>query len=187
MKKVMFWVVLGIGISLTIVFFIEKKSFVVYEPTNSAVKAIIDKLARVSVYPEIPHRFDIMQPGVLQHLDRRFTYDTVPGKLLNGILFQGIHEPVEGTHVEVELLVPADIYFFFHYKVNGGYSDIFPELDGWERSEQAPQYDIHNGMHGLRMIMYHLEGEAGIYQIPPTVTDKACFSIVFQPREPLDL
>ena len=73
---------------------------------------------------------------------------------------------------------PATIYFFFHHTVDGGYGDIFAGLPGWARAEPAPQYDIHNGDHGHRMVMYRLDADAGAYAIPPTTRDRACFSIV---------
>ncbi len=76
---------------------------------------------------------------------------------------------------------PAKVYFFFHQGADGGYSRIFPTLDGWERCAVFPQYDIHNGDHGLRMVMYQLEADPGTYSIPATTADRACFNIVFQP------
>jgi len=143
-----------------------------------------EKMVRVTVEPPFDFRFGIMQPGVLQHIDRNYTYDVVPEELLNGLLFQGIHRPPAGTAVTMELLVPATIYFFFHYKVHGGYAGIFERMEGWERCDTAPQYDIHNGDHGLRMIMYRREAPAGTYAIPPTEEYRACFSFVICPVDP---
>jgi hypothetical protein len=121
-----------------------------------------------------------MRPGVLQHLDRTYTYDEVPPELVNGWLFQGIHRPPAGTAVEIELMAPATIYFFFHPREDGGYTAIFSTLENWERCAAFPRYDIHNGDHGLKMVMYKLEARAGAYSIPPTTKDRACFSMVFQ-------
>jgi hypothetical protein len=142
-----------------------------------------EKIVKVAVKPPFDFRFGIMEPGVLQHVDRSYTYDVVPEELLNGLLFQGIHRPPAGTVVSIELLAPATIYFFFHYKVDGGYSEIFEKMKDWERCVTAPQYDIHNGDHGLRMIMYRLEAAKGTYIIPPTVKDRACFSFVILKNE----
>ena len=104
----------------------------------------------------------------------------IPEELENGILFQGIHLPPKGTVIQIELLKPAIIYFFFHETVNWGYIEIFPYLKHWEKSISAPQYDIYNVSHGLKMIMYKMVANEGIYIIPPTQEDKACFSIVFK-------
>ncbi|MCP4457311.1 MAG: hypothetical protein GY816_04690 [Cytophagales bacterium] len=101
----------------------------------------------------------------------------------NGLLFQGIHRPPKGTALTIELLKPATVYFFFHHKVNGGYSEIFSNLKNWEKCPSAPQYDIYNGDHGLEMIMYKMVAEKGIHKIPPTTKNRACFSIVFQQNE----
>jgi hypothetical protein len=125
-----------------------------------------------------------METGVLQHLDRSYTYDVVPPELVNGWLFQGIHRPPAGTDIEIELMAPATIYFFFHPREDGGYTAIFSKLENWERCAAFPQYDIHNGDHGLKMVMYKLEARGGTYSIPPTTKDRACFSMVFQTGRP---
>lgn len=179
--------IIGVAIIIAILalvslLFRDRTPALKYGETVASVQEVVDKLVKVRVIPDIPYRFDIMQPRVQQHLDRAWTYDTIPPELLGGILFQGIHEPVKGTTIELELLTSADIYFFFHHASDGGYTDIFPNLEGWKRSESAPQYDIHNGTHGLNMIMYHLDANAGIYTIPATTKDKACLSIVFQAK-----
>jgi len=147
------------------------------QPVEDAIGKA-EKIVRVIVEPPFDFRFGIMKPGVLQHIDRTYTYDVVPEELLNGVLFQGIHRPPTGTAVTIELLVPATIYFFFHYKVDGGYAEIFQKMENWERCDTAPQYDIHNGDHGLNMIMYRREAVAGTYAIPPTEEYRACFSFV---------
>lgn len=141
-----------------------------------------EKLVKVRVTPPFNYSFGRMKPGVLQHIDRRYTYDVVPQELLNGFLFQGIHRPSKGTVVEIELSAPAKIYWFFHKGGDGGYGRIFEQLDGWERCEAFPQYDIHKGDHGLRMVMYRLNAGPGTYRIPATTVDRACFNIVFQPN-----
>ncbi len=137
----------------------------------------------INVTPPFEFKYSTMKVGALQHLDRKYTYDVIPKELLNGLLFQGIHRPPEGTAIEIRLSSPAKIYFFFHHTVDGGYSEIFPKLKGWKKSADAPQYDIHNGGHGLRMTMYEMDAKAGTYAIPPTTRDKACFNIVFQSDE----
>lgn len=150
-------------------------------PSEDALR-IAEKLVLVKVTPSFNFSFDFMKPGVLQHLDRQYTYDVVPEELMNGLLFQGIHRPPKGTSIEFELLSPATVYFFFHHEVDGGYSSIFETLPNWQHSDVFPQYDIHNGDHGLKMVMYQLEADAGSYSIPPTAEDRACFNIVFQER-----
>jgi hypothetical protein len=147
---------------------------------NAAMLSIAERLVRVEVTPSFNFSFEFMKLGVLQHLDRQYTYDVIPQELLGGLLFQGIHRPPGGTSIEFELLSPATVYFFFHDKVDGGYSSIFEALPRWRRCDVFPQYDIHNGDHGLKMVMYQLEAGPGLYSIPPASEDRACFNIVFQ-------
>jgi len=142
-----------------------------------------EKSVKVTVTPTHESKFDVMKEGVLLHLDRKYTYDVIPEELIGGLLFQGIHRPPKKYVVDIEILVPATIYFFFHYTANGGYSEIFKTLDGWEICDVSPQYDIHNGDHGLTNIMYKCEAEVGKISIPPTTKKKACFNIVFQSKK----
>jgi hypothetical protein len=67
----------------------------------------------VIVTPDFNFRFDSMKPGVIQHVDREYTFDYIPAELENGLLFQGIHRPVKGTSITIEIFRPATIYFFF--------------------------------------------------------------------------
>ena len=150
--------------------------------SNKSKLEAAEKGVKVYVTPPYKFNFDTMTPGVIQHIDRRYTYDVIPPELINGLLFQGIHRPSKGTAIKFELLLPTTVYFFFHNEVDGGYSEIFTSFNNWERSDVFPQYDIHNGDHGLKMVMYKLEAEPGTYHIPPTTKDRACFSIVFQPK-----
>ena len=149
---------------------------------NGQISKAAKQWVDVKVTPSYEFRFDVMRPGVLQHIDRPYTYDVVPPILMNGLLFQGIHRPPEGTAIRIELFAPADVYFFFHHTEDGGYTAIFSELENWKPSTTFPQYDIHNGSHGLKMVMYRLEADAGTYLIPPTTRDRACFNIVFQSK-----
>lgn len=139
-----------------------------------------EKLVRVSTTPTFEYSFDYMTQGVLQHLDRDYTYDVVPEQLQGGLLFQGIHRPPKGTVVSLELVAPTTIYFFFHFEIDGGYTGIFENLKDWKRSDAAPQYDIHNGDHGLKMTMFELEAQSGTIKIPATTKNRACFNIVFK-------
>lgn len=141
------------------------------------------ELVKVTVSPPHESKFDIMKEGVLLHLDRKYTYDIIPSELLGGLLFQGIHRPPKNYIVDIELLSPAIIYFFFHNTANGDYDKIFESLDNWKLCDTFPQYDIHNGEHGLTMIMYKYEAEIGKIIIPPTTRKKACFNIIFQSKE----
>jgi hypothetical protein len=141
-----------------------------------------EESVKVTVIPAHEQKFGVMEPGALLHLDRKYTYDVIPPELSGGVLFQGIHRPPKDYVVEIDLLAPATIYFFFHYTANGGYSEIFKTLDNWEICDVAPQYDIHNGEHGLTMIMYKCEADIGKIVIPPTTRKKACFNIVFQEK-----
>lgn len=150
-----------------------------YNPNEEMVE-LASEIVKMDIYPPFPYSFDYMTEGVQQHLDRDYTYDVIPWQLKGGLLFQGIHRPPTGTSIRMELLQPATVYFFFHHKTDGGYTKIFENLPGWKRSENAPQYDIKNGDHGLRMTMFEFEAQVGIIEIPRTTKDKACFSIVFQ-------
>lgn len=150
-----------------------------HKPNVEMIKKA-EKLVRITPNPIFNYSYDIMEKGVIQHLDRDYTYDVIPKELKNGVLFQGIHRPPKGTFIKIELLKPAIIYFFFHETVDGGYAEIFPKLKQWEKSISAPQYDIYNGSHGLKMIMYKMVAKEGIYIIPPTQEDKACFNIVIK-------
>ena len=80
-----------------------------------------------------------MKPSVIQHVDREYTYDYIPAELENGLLFQGIHRPVKGTSIIVELFRPAKIYFFFQNTWDGGYSEIFSNLKEWGKCTDTPQ------------------------------------------------
>ncbi len=135
---------------------------------------------RVSATPNFSYSYDTMKTGVIQHVDREYTYDYIPSELKNGLLFQGIHRPVSGTSIKIELFRPATIYFFFQNTWDGGYSEIFSNLKEWEKCTDTPQYDIHNGDHGLDMTMYKTKAKRGSYQIPATTKENACFNIVFQ-------
>ncbi|MBC8128195.1 MAG: hypothetical protein H8M99_13725 [Gloeobacteraceae cyanobacterium ES-bin-144] len=150
-------------------------------PNKEMIK-MAEKIVRVKVTPPFQYSFDLMRQGVLQHNDRRYTYDVVPPELVGGFLFQGIHRTPKGTAVEFELRSPAKVYFFYHSTADGGYSKILAKLPNWKRSSVFPQYDIHNGQHGLKMEMYQLEADAGTHSIPASTKDRACFNIVFQPN-----
>lgn len=134
----------------------------------------------VKVSPQFRHRFAVMNLGVRQHLDRKYTYDEVPPFMEGGLLFQGIHRPPKGTKVTIELERPAQVYFFFHNTVDGGYGEIFAELSGWSQVKPAPKYDLEGGDHGKHMIAYRADLGAGTHTIPATTKARACFSIVFQ-------
>jgi hypothetical protein len=134
---------------------------------------------KVNVTPSMEFDFDRIKPGVKQHQDVKYTYDKVPPELLNGLLFRGNHRVHKGTGISITLLEPARIYFFFHPSADGGYTNIFLKLKNWEVCDTAPQYDIHNGTHGLKMTMYCLNATPGTYTIPPTTKANACFSMVF--------
>jgi len=168
-------------------YIIKTRSFFFEEEQQSALPNVAmiaeaEQLVKVTTTPDFIYSFDHMTEGVLQHLDRDYTYDIVPEELKGGLLFQGIHRPPKGTVVVMDILEPTTISFFFHSTVDGGYSQIFENLDGWEKTNPAPQYDIHNGDHGLDMTLYLLNAQPGIYSIPATTKDRACFSIIFQKK-----
>jgi len=137
---------------------------------------------KITVSPKFEYSFATMQKGVLMHLDRKYTYDIIPEELLGGLLFQGIHRPPANQSIEIEILEPATIYFFFHDTANGDYDKIFKDMKDWELCSTFPQYDINNGVHGLTMIMYKIDAKVGKYIIPPTKRKKACFNILFQQK-----
>ncbi|WP_067149713.1 hypothetical protein [Pseudotamlana agarivorans] len=157
----------------------SKNLKLLYKPNNEFVSKI-EKNVLVTTNPKIKYNYDFMNPGVIQHLDRNYTYDYIPQELEGGIIFQGIHRPKKGLSIKIELFKPALVFFFFHHSVDGGYTEIFKSLGGWSLYEDTPKYDIHNGDHGLNMIMYKLDATKGTYYIPPTLKDKACFNIVFK-------
>ena len=161
-------------------FFTSEEKPVSHHPNQTIIRQA-EAIVSVTVSPPFDFSFDTMTPGVIQHLDRNYTYDVVPADLEGGLLFQGIHRPPIGTTLTLEIKQPTVVSFFFHSKVDGGYSKIFKELEGWVLSEAKPQYDIHNGTHGLDMTAYQRVAASGVYFIPPTTKDRACFSIVFQP------
>ena len=178
------WYLLALGVTIFLLFvFSNTRSSEGKHTTkapNSEMIREAEKLVTVAMTPAFEYSFDHMTEGVLQHLDRNYTYDVIPYQLNGGLLFQGIHRPPTGTSLQIELLQPATVYFFFHSKTDGGYSRIFEELPIWKQSPIAPQYDIKNGGHGLNMTMYETDAQPGILYIPATTSDRACFSIVFQ-------
>jgi len=179
---VIFLAIAAVGLAAFFVFMAEENSEeqkITYTPNEEMVKRA-SEIVNVSVYPDFPFTYDYMTEGVTQHLDREYTYDVIPYQLKGGLLFQGIHRPEKGTTVSIELLKPATLYFFFHDETDGGYTRIFENLPRWRRLVTAPQYDIHNGKHGLQMTMFALEAEPGLIEIPPTTKDRACFSFVIQ-------
>tara|TARA_B110001450_G_scaffold255329_1_gene282599 strand:+ start:1637 stop:2215 length:579 start_codon:yes stop_codon:yes gene_type:complete len=149
-----------------------------HKPNIQFVEEVENKVV-ISMTPKFIYSYALMKNGVYQHLDRNYTYDYIPTELKNSILFQPIHRPSKGTVLKIELYEPATIYFFFHYTADGGYSKIFQDLNGWEKCNDAPKYDIYNGDHGLKMNMYKMTADKGTYMIPPTIEDSACFNIVF--------
>lgn len=178
---------IGLFITFLGVFFLTTELFSSGEKQQTTIPNIemiaeADQLVKVTTTPAFEYSFDRMTKGVLQHLDRDYTYDVIPGHLIGGMLFQGIHRPPKGTVVSMEILKPTTVSFFFHSRVDGGYSQIFEQLDGWKKISPAPQYDIYNGDHGLDMTLYQLDASPGFITIPATTKDRACFSIVFQEK-----
>lgn len=157
----------------------NKKSRPFHSPDIEMVKKV-EKKIRIITMPEILYSYSIMKKGVIQHLDRNYTYDVIPEEITGGFVFQGIHRPPRGTVIHIEVLEPGTLYFFFHAEVDGGYGEIFKKLPGWVKCQDAPKYDINNGEHGLNMIMYHLNAERGTYFIPPTTKERACYNIVYK-------
>ncbi|CAM4196330.1 hypothetical protein [Zobellia nedashkovskayae] len=157
----------------------SKIKYADFKPNTQMIKKV-EQNFKVSVKPEFDYSYAFMESGVIQHLDRGYSYDSIPTELQGGILFQGIHKPAKGTSVTIELYQPYTIYFFFHSYVDGGYAEIFKNLEGWKKCEVAPMYDLEGGDHGKNMTMYKFKGNPGIYSIPETTADRACFNIVFQ-------
>ena len=151
---------------------------------NSDIESRAGELVKVSTTPTLDYQFDNMSAGVLQHVDRKYTYDIVPKEINNGLLFRSVHEAPKGTVVKFELLSPARVFFFFCRNQDGGYSDIFESLPKWKKSNRFPQYDIYQGSHGLVMSMFYLEADVGLYTLPATTKDNACFNIVFKKHLP---
>ena len=150
---------------------------------NPAMRAVAERVVKVTLDPASAFGFDTMRVGALQHIDRDYTYDVVPEELLGGLLFQGIHRAPTGTQLRFDLLQPATVFVFFHPDKDGGWSKAFAALPEWKRCETFPQYDIHNGKHGLTMIMHRLEAGPGRFELPATTEDQGCFNLVFQPKQ----
>lgn len=148
-----------------------------HEPEHALLRTLATKVV-ISADPPFAFGCDTMRVGVIQHLDRNYTYDVVPEELENGLLFQGIHRPAKGTTLKIEVVRPVRIYFFFHTEVDGGYGKIFDRLPNWTKCERAPAYDIRNGDHGMHMTMYKIDANVGTLLIPATTQDKACFNMV---------
>ena len=153
--------------------------YTLHTPNKSFIKEV-EKKVIVQINPEENYSYAVMEAGVIQHLDRTYTYDYIPEILNGGILYQGMHRPVKGTIVSIELFEPADIFFFFHHTVDGGYTEIFKNEIDWQECFDNPKYDVYNGDHGKYMKMFKLSSEAGKFEIPATTKDRACFSIVFK-------
>lgn len=151
-------------------------------PPNQEMIKAAQRLVKVRVTPSFPFSFDLMKPGVFQHIDRRYTYDVVPPELINGFLFQGIHRPGKGTKVEFDLLSPAKVYFFFHEGGDRSYSAIFAKLDGWKRCASFPQYDIHNGDHGLKMVSTSSRLARELIRFLPPLRTRPVSISFFSPR-----
>lgn len=181
-SRISFFILLLVLISL---FILMKKNFSSNEllipvELDQGIALRASDLVNVTVTPAFNYSFTTMTKGAIQHLDRNYTYDNIPEVLEGGLLFQGIHRPPKGTSIRLEVRKPATVYFFFHSRVDGGYSQIFAGLPAWKKHDQAPQYDVKNGDHGLDMTMYFMHVDPGSYSIPATTADRACFSIVFQ-------
>lgn len=158
---------------------------VTHKPNEYLINQV-EKKVIVSLKPDIEYSYDYMKEGVIQHLDRNYTYDYIPKEIKNIVLFQGVHRPVNETSIKFELFESAMVYFFFHETVDGGYSEIFKKLNGWLECYDTPKYDIYNGSHGLKMKMYKKHHEKGVYQIPETTKARACFSIGFKFKNKLN-
>lgn len=154
-----------------------------YHAPDPAMQAAADRIVKVTLTPESEFGFDTMRVGALQHIDRDYTYDVVPDELRDSLLFRGIHRAPTGTKLAFDLLVPTTVYVFFHPDKDGGWTSAFANLPEWKRCETFPQYDIHNGKHGLTMIMHRLDAKPGRYELPGTTEDQGCFNVVFKPLE----
>jgi carbamoyltransferase len=148
----------------------------------------LHKLLKLEVTDIDNPKFDIMKPGVKQHIDREYSYDIVPDELLHGYLFQNVHRTLKGTKFKFELAAPTDVYFIFHKDYDGGYKEIIPNLDGWKLCDEAPQYDVFRPIHqdpthGMGLIMYKLEAKEGSYEIPTSTAEEwSCISMVFKKK-----
>lgn len=152
---------------------------------DPAFNESIEQLVTVFTNPSFDYSFDHMKKGVIQHLDRTYTYDYVPKEIEDGVLFQGIHRTPINTELEIELKVPAKVYLFFHVNYDGGLNQGLKQNPDWKRCDDAPKYDIFNGDHGKNMIMYVMDGKIGTYALGATTKDRACFNIVFKGIEDL--
>jgi len=125
------------------------------------------------------YRLDVMKKGVKKDIDRHYTYDIIPPEIDGGVLLQAPHRLV-ATSIEIQLHEPVLVYFIFHDICDGNYTNIFKDLEEWEKCTEAPQYDIdpspHNHPdreHGKPQTMYKLRStKPGIYRIPTSEKSK---------------
>ncbi len=148
---------------------------------NYEMRSIVDKHISIKIHPEMQYSFALMEKGVLQNTDRRYTYDYIPEKLNGGYLFQGLHRTPTGTSFQFEFKEPVMIYFFFHTRLDGGYGSIFPLIKNWTKEPDVPMYDIYNDDHGHNMTMYSAAFKPGNYTIPKTTEQDGCIGFVIKP------
>ncbi len=155
----------------------DAKVSLLHKPNKELITETEKKII-ISSEPSFTYSYAPFRKGVLQHLDRDYTYDVIPEEMEGGLLYQGIHRPPKGTKIKLAIKQPTTVYFFFHDNFDGGYTKIFKDLHNWKQIPVAPKYDVNNGTHGLSMIVFKADLEKGVHVIPETTKDKACFSIV---------
>jgi len=180
LKKYTLFSLLALMLSVALATYFGIQLKLTNERQNRTLTSMVNPLVDIDITPKLEYQFDIMSEGVLQHIDRPYTYDIIPEDLRGGTLFRSIHEVPKGTTIRFKILSPSQVYFFFCHGQDGGYSEIFELLPGWKRREDFPQYDIYNGSHGLIMTMFSFNAAPGIYEIPETTKKGACFNIVFR-------
>jgi len=179
-KSKLFKLLIFISMVLSFSYFLFSSELIKDHRKKDEKLEIAKNLVKIQIYPKLEYQFDIMKEGVLQHIDRDYKYDIVPDRISDGILFRTNHEVPKGTTVQFELLSPAEVYLILCHDQDGGYLELIEQLSIWKKQDQFPQYDIYNGMHGMRMDMYLLYAEPGVYKLPVTIKEDACFNIVFK-------
>lgn len=171
----------------TLVFLIFTYSFTSSHPKvpadyknkiNHEMITLANRLMSIKINPYMQYSYALMEKGVLQNTDRRYTYDYIPESIKGGYLFQGIHRTPRGTSFNFKVHEPLKIFFFFHTRLDGGYGSVFPKMARWQKENDVPMYDIYNGDHGRSITMYSAEFAPGSFTLPETTSKDACIGFV---------
>ena len=130
----------------------------------------------VTIEPHKDFYTDTMTVGVKKDIDRTYTYDVIPKELEGGLLYQTAHRIMSGTGIQIKTHKAMTLYFIFHARYDGDYTNIFEDLHDWKICDTAPQYDVNTNYldrHGEDQKMYKLEAKKNTtYSIPKSGDSK---------------